>query len=179
MLKWLYLSIAVIALIVFGLLLNDLRLELKRTARTVNEQLPEILDKSRRSADALAAVSDDIRQLRDLAGAPAAGARDETLAAYADSVLDALEKSDLSIGLKPKLFGDALKDTQPAKEWVVAARKEGLWLTFRAKSKAELLDGLTKNKFGSDWYAQPPAGGEAVPLRDWLKANHPESRDVQ
>ena len=96
------------------------------------------------------------------------------MVAYADGLLDAVQRSGGTIGLKPKLIGDALKDTQPAAEWVVAARKEALWLTFRVKSKQELLERLTKNMYGSDWHIQLP-GKEPLPLAEWLKANHPES----
>jgi hypothetical protein len=153
-------------------MLNDLRVQAKRATRTLNDQLPEILDRTKRSADTLAVLSDDIRQLRDLAGAGDA-ARDKSLAAYADRVLDAVESTDATIGLKPKLIGDALKDTVPARQWVTDARKEALWLTFRAASRDELLDRLCKNKFGSEWHIQP-AGGGAVPLADWVRQHVPD-----
>jgi hypothetical protein len=173
--KWAYLILAAASVTAVLLLVNDLRLEVRRTSRTVNEKLPEILEKSRRSADAMAEVSADIRQMRDLAGAPE-GARDQTLVAYADALLDAVQASGGTIGLKPKLIGSELKDTQPAAEWAVAARKEALWLTLRVKSKQELLERLTKNMYGSEWYIQLP-GKEPQALAEWLKANHPESRE--
>ena len=61
-----------------------------------------------------------------------------------------------------------MKDTVPASEWVVDARKEALLLTFRVNSKDEFLDRLCQNKFGSDWHIQPQ-GAEAVPLAEWIK----------
>src|SRR5688500_5378531 len=154
MVKWIYLGLAVAFCAALLLMLNDLRLQVRRGAETVNSQLPEILDKTRKTADTMAVLSDDIRQLRDLAGAPD-GVRDATLAAYADDLLDAVEASGATIGLKPKLIGTELKETLPAREWVADARKEALWLTFRASSREEFLDRLCKNKFGSDWYIQP------------------------
>jgi hypothetical protein len=170
MFKWVALSIGVVAVAVFGWMVNDLRLQAKRATVTVNEKLPEILEKTRKSADTLAVLSEDIRQLRDLAGA--GDVRDASLAAYADAILDAVQASGGSVGTKGLLGGDTLKDPQPAAEWAAAARKEAIWLTFRAKSRDELLARLTETKFGSDWHLQlgtdPP-----VPLRDWI-AEHVE-----
>ena len=166
--RWLTFGVAVIAIVLFALLLNDLRLEFKRTAVAVNENLPEILDKTRKSADTLAELSEDIKQLRDLAGAT--GPRDRSLVAYADAVLDAVEKSGGTIGLKSRIGREALRDTQPAMEWVTAARKEALWLTFNAKSKEELLTRLCETKFGSEWHIELP-NQEPLALKDWLEKN--------
>jgi hypothetical protein len=144
------------------------RLQLRHTSATINEKLPSILEKTERSAAALAELSEDVGQLRDLAGAT--GPRDATLAAYADSILDRIEASDLLIGTRSKLSGK-LDDPQAAKEWTAAARKEALWLTFRAKSKVELLKRLTETKFGSEWHVQRSGGDVNVtPLREWIEA---------
>ena len=156
----------VIIALVLGWLLNDLRLQLRETAETVNAKLPSILEKTEKSAEALAELSEDVRQLRDLAGA--AGPRDASLAAYADQILDRIEATDAKIGTKGRLSGD-LADAIPAKEWVTGARKEALWLTFRAKSKDELLTRLSANKFGTEWHIQP-AGQEPVLLRQWIES---------
>ena len=159
--------------LLFAWLINDLRVQLRRTSATVNEKLPSILEKTERSATALAELSEDVRQLRDLAGAT--GSRDATLAAYADAILDRLEASGLSIGTRGKLSG-RLDDAQPAKEWVAAARKEALWLTFRAKSRSELLERLTRTKFGSEWHVQSPGPDATLQsLRAWVEAQ-PELR---
>ncbi len=190
MFKWASLGVAALFLTVLIWLLNDLRLEirhssatLRATGKTVNERLPqvaerlpEILDKTRQTTEVLAELAADIRQLKELAGV-ASTARDKNLVAYADSVLDLLEASGGSIGLTKKVFGSGLKEVRPAKEWVVGARKEALLLTVLAKSKQELLARLAKNKFGSDWYIQV-GNQEPVPLREWLKKNHPDSRDL-
>ena len=50
--------------------------------------------------------------------------------------------------LQRKLIGSGLKDLMPAAEWTTGARKEALWLSFRARSKRELLERITKNRFG-------------------------------
>ena len=160
----------------FGWMLNDLRLELKRSAATVNRNLPVILDNTRKTTDTLAEVSRDIKDLRDLAGLQDAP-RDETLVTYADEILDLVEQQrDAVIGTE-KLIGKSLSDPLRASEWVAGARKEALVLTVRAKSKHELLRRLTENKFGSAWKIQ---FGEAapVPLRDWLVENHMATADV-
>jgi hypothetical protein len=170
MFKWVTLAVATIAVAVFGWMVNDLRLQAKRATATVNENLPEILEKSRTSAQTLAVLSEDIRQLRDLAGASNGPARDRTLVAYADAILDAVESSGGSIGTKGLLSGDKLKDPQPAIEWATAARKEAVWLTFRAASRDELLQRLTQTKFGSEWIIQLP-DAQPVPLRQWIERN--------
>ena len=168
MVKWVYPALAVVVSALLLLMLNDLRVQVKRGTATVNNHLPEILDKTRRTADTVAVLSEDIRQLRDLAGGGTDRARDKTLVAFADTLLDAVESADAVVGLKPKLIGSELKDTVPAKEWVVDARKEALWQTFRVNSRSELVERLTRNKFGSEWYIQPNGAG-AVPLAEWLK----------
>lgn len=173
MVKWLSFGLAAVAVAVLLLMLNDLRVQVRRSAVTVNRNLPEILEKTRTSADTLAQVSNDIRQLRDLAGVAPEGAQDDRLVAYADAVLDLIENSGGTVGTKA-LIGDGLRDPAPAKEWAAGARKEAVWLTFRAKSRQELLTRLCETKFGSAWHMQPPGGGEPVPLEQWVKANHPD-----
>lgn len=169
MFKWSCFGLAVIAAGALGWMVNDLRTEIKQATVTVNTQLPEILDKTRQTAETVAVLAEDVRQVRDLSGA-ANIARDKTLVAYADRVLDMVEASGGSIGLKKKLLGSGLKDLTPANQWVVAARKESLWLVLRANSRDQLLERLCKNKFGSAWYIQLP-GVEPVPLRDWVVKN--------
>jgi hypothetical protein len=162
--------LGVVALVLVVILLFDLRTEFKRTGRTVNQHLPEILAKTQTSTDTLAKLSEDIRQLRDLAGAT--GPRDATLARYADDLLDRVESAtDARIGVEA-IIGKGLKDTQPAEEWTVEARKEALYLTFAAKSREELLERLTKNKFGRDWLIQEGQSGP-VRLREWLEGKRP------
>lgn len=162
--------------LLFAWILNDLRLELKRSAATVNTHLPDILDNTRRTTQTLAEVSSDIRDLRNLAGVSDTP-RDSTLVTYADSVLDLIESQNATIGTE-KLIGKELSDPVPAKEWVVGARKEAVWLTFRTKTKSELLRRLTETKFGSAWRIKI-AEEAPVPLRDWLIENHPPTAEVQ
>jgi hypothetical protein len=199
--KWACLGVATIFLIVVGWMVNDVRLEIRRstdvvrtTGQTVNEHLPTLVDRSRKATDTLAEnlpeivaktktttetlaeLAEDIRQLKELAGVSHT-ARDRNLVSYADSVLDTIEASGGKIGVKRGFGSSELKNPIPAKEWVVAARKEALLLTVLAKSQKELADRLMKNKFGSPWYLQVP-GREPTPLLEWLKANHAASRDL-
>ncbi|HEX6984067.1 MAG TPA: hypothetical protein VF170_01765 [Planctomycetaceae bacterium] len=168
--------VLLIVLVWLGWMVNDLRLELKRSAETVNQNLPVILENTRKSTETLAEVSRDIKDLRDLAGVQDAP-RDETLVAYADGVLDLVEsQADAQIGIE-KLIGKNLSDPLPAPEWVAGARKEAVWLTFRAKSKRELLDRLTESKFGSPWKIRI-GDADPVPLRDWLVENHSPTAEV-
>jgi hypothetical protein len=177
MFKWSCLAAAVLFLTSLTWMINDVRLEIRRstqmlqaTGQTVNEHLPTIVEKTRTSTETLAGLAEDIRQLKELAGVSDV-ARDKSLVLYADSVLDAIEAAGGTIGLKKALGGSGLKSASPAKEWVVAARKEALFLTAVSKSKQELLTRLVENKFGSPWYIQF-ADEEPVTLLDWLKAHH-------
>ena len=171
-LLWAYHALAIVALVVLIFLLNDLRSEFRRTGQTVNQHLPEILEKTRTSTETLAQLSADIRQLRDLAGAT--DARDATLAKYADELLDRIESADAQIGVEA-IIGSGLKEARPAKEWTADARKEGLYLALTASSRQELLERLTKTKFGRDWLIQE---GKASPVKlsDWLSAKLPATR---
>lgn len=160
----------------FGWMLNDLRYELKRSAETVNRDLPVILANTRQSTETLAEVSSDIKELRNLAGLEDAP-RDKTLATYADSILDLLEtQTDAKIGTE-KLIGTSLSDPLSAKEWVAGARKEAVVLAFRAKSRPELLERLTKSKFGTEWKIQF-ADAQPMSLRTWLVENHPPTAEI-
>lgn len=175
MFKWVCLACTIVVVIGLGWVLNDLRVELEHTSQTVNEHLPEILANVKKSTETLVMLSEDIKQLRDLAGA-SGGSRDRTLVTYADSILDFIESSDAQIGLKKKVLGSGLKSAMLATEWVVDARKEALWLTFRAKSRNELLERLCENKFGSSWFIQFD-DKDPISLIDWLKENHPETKE--
>jgi hypothetical protein len=177
MTKWFYPVLAVLVTAAVLLMLNDLRIQARRSTETINAKLPEILDKSKRTADTLAVLSEDIKKLRALAGATN-DVRDPALVDFATAVLDRIESTDAVIGLMPKLIGTELKETQPAREWVVDARKEAVLLVFRAHSREELLDRLGKNKYGSDWYIQPK-GKNPVTLSQWVKENLPAAATTQ
>lgn len=201
MFKWTCLTVAVIFLSLLLWLVNDVRLQIRRTSQvvlttgqtvnehlpvivektrtttdTVAEHLPEIVEKAQKSSETLADLSEDIRQLKELAGV-SNSTRDNSLVVYADSVLDCIEASGGTIGLKKTLGGSGLKSTSPAKEWTVSARKEALFLTVVAKSKKELLKRLTENKFGSYWYIQLE-DKSPLPLVEWLKANHAATNEL-
>lgn len=195
MFKWLCLAVAVVALGVLGWMVNDMRLEVKQNSQTLNRhlpslldrtdrvvrvldrRLPELLERTEKIAGTFAELSEDVRQLKELWAGMNAHVRDKGLVAYANSLLTLLERQEGVIGLKKRLGGKGLKSTQPVKEWVAGARKEAFFLTFLVRSRTELLNRLCKNKFGSPWYIEPP-GQEPVPLRDWLKRHHPESKDL-
>ena len=170
MFRWLCLALAAVTLAFSVWVVLDLRQDLKQTARTLNENLPQILENTNRSTETLAVLAEDMRNLRDLAGATG---RDRSLAVFADRLLDKIESSGGRIGLK-KLLGSGLKDELSAEEWAVSARKEGLWLAFRAKSQTELLERLCANKYGSTWMIR--LGNEdPQPLHDWLSKSLPET----
>ncbi|MGE0545501.1 MAG: hypothetical protein AB7O24_28470 [Kofleriaceae bacterium] len=172
MFKWACFGLAVVTIGVFGWMVNDVRTELKHTNHHVNENLPEILANAKQVTGTLAQLSKDVEGLRDLAGI-ASGPQDRSLVVYADSVLDFLEQQTGQVGLE-KVIGGGIKDAVSVQDWVQSARKEAVWLSFRASTKAELLDRLAKNKFGSAWQFVS-ATGERIPLIDLVRKNHPGS----
>ena len=178
MFKWCCLGLAALIVAVLGWMVNDLRQELKRSTQSLNERLPEILDNVKQGSESLRKVSEDLKQLRNLAGV-SEKSRDQTLSVYYDSLLDFIQASAGQIG-KKKLFGRSLSDAEPAEQWVVGARQEAVFRTMitRTKSRQDVLDHLCNSWRGSDWYIQL-AGQEPQKLIDWLRANHPETRDVE
>lgn len=193
MFKWVCLALASVFLLVVLWMLNDVRLEVRRHGQAVSEHLPDIVAKTRqttdlvaerlptlvekteKTADTLAELAEDVQQIKELAGVSNT-ARDKNLVAYANSVMETLEASNASVGVT-KTLGSGLKNLQPAKEWVVAARKEALLLTLLATSKQELVRRLATTKFGGSWMLQFD-GMEPVPMLDWLKANHPQTKEL-
>jgi hypothetical protein len=175
--RWACLALALIAVSTALWMLNDARLAMKGTARTVDKSLPPILQNVRRSSEVVAALAKDIQRLRDLAGVTNK-ARDRSLVIYADSILDLVAKQPGQIGLTKKVFGSGLKSLRPVQAWVQAARKEALWLSFRANSKRELLERLCHNKWGSKWILAVP-GQKPIPLMDWLRRHHPPTTKLR
>jgi hypothetical protein len=191
MFKWSCLGAAAVGLAVVLWMLNDVRLETQRAVRTINDNLPEIVaktktgtdvvathlpeivDKTRKTTTTLAELAEDVRQLKDLAGLSAT-VRDQGLVAYADSVLEFLENAPIKIGTK-KLVGKGLSDPTPAKDWCVAARKKAVLLMTISRSKQDFLTRLGDKVLGTQWYVQEGAG-EPMLLVDWLRAHHPDSK---
>lgn len=177
--KWLCLLAAVAVAGFLCWSVNDLRLELKettatikQTAETLDSDLPRILANTRASTETLSVLSQDVKNLRQLAGT-AGGNRDESLVLYADSLLNLIAKQDAKIGRK-KLIGRKLNDPVPAKEWVVGARREAVVQAFRVRSKQEMLDKLGKTVTGGHWYIEF-ADADPQPLIDWAKQKHPQT----
>ncbi|HEX3149641.1 MAG TPA: hypothetical protein VHR66_16315, partial [Gemmataceae bacterium] len=164
MFKWICLGVAVVFLGFIGWVAYDIRNDIHRSAETVQksgqavnehlpaivqkshevsavvtENLPTIVEKTRTTTDTLAELSEDVKQLKELAGLTG-GTRDQNLVAYAESVLNLIDQSGGTIGLKKTLGGSGLKNQVPAKEWVVGARKEAVFLTLVVKSSAASHD---------------------------------------
>ncbi|MBL4847433.1 MAG: hypothetical protein JKY65_18095 [Planctomycetes bacterium] len=168
---WACLTVAALALGYLCWAVEDLRQEAKTSSQAVNAHLPQILEKVEGASATLKEVADDLKKLRDLAGA--SGPRDKSLAVFADRLLDLLEAAPVKLGLE-KMIGKELKNLLPAAAWVRDARKEALWLTFRAKSKAELFERLCKNKFGSDWIVELAEGKQS--LANWFAERDAEAK---
>ena len=175
--RWTTLGLAIVAVSVALWMLNDARRAVKLTAAAVNESLPPIMRNVRQSSGVIAALAKDIQRLRNLAGVTNK-ARDKSLVVYADGILDLLSKQRGQMGLTKKLLGSGLKRLRPLEGWVQAARKEALWLTFRANSKQELLHRLCHNKWGSQWMLALE-GAQPVALIVWLRRHHPPTAQLK
>jgi hypothetical protein len=147
----------------------------QKTSETVAAHLPMVVERIDTTTETLAELAEDIRQLKQLAGLTGKP-RDEGLVAYANSLLNAIAATKGVVGTR-KVIGKGLTGTRPAAEWVVAARREALFQVLFVSSKKEMLDRLTKTKLGWSWYLELP-GKPAVPLADWARANHAESKDL-
>ena len=156
MFKWIALGAVCTFLAVLTWMVNDMRLHVRRTSTAVTEMVSEL--------------AADVRTVKQtLARIPLVRA-DAELAAYANSVLSAVEQSGARVGVKATL-GRGLKKSVPAQEWVVGARREAALLTRISRSKKDVLAKLTTNVFGAPWLLE--SGGERVPMLDWLRKNHP------
>ncbi len=199
MFKWACLLVATAFLGFVAWVLNDVRLEVRRTSNnlnatseSINENLPPILEKTRKATDAL---GDDIPQIvtrtRDVSetvGELAADLRkmktamarlkterDPDLTDYADSILDFVGQTDALVGAKPLVsLGSALQNPVPAKAWAASARNEAVLATIINKSKLGVLTSMTSNAVGQPWYVQ--FGNRRELMLDWLKAQHPETK---
>ena len=158
-------------------MINDLRLHVRRSVDTVNHDLPQILEKTHQTAENLALLSQDVKQLRELVVGDEKS-RDNNLVTYETELLRAIANSGGKIGVK-KTLSSGLGEAVPAKEWVVRERKTALWDLARARSKADLLDRVGhSNLLGRTWYIET-ASKEILPLIEWAKVNHPASRELE
>ncbi|MFQ3593680.1 MAG: hypothetical protein SNJ82_10935 [Gemmataceae bacterium] len=197
MLKWAYFGLTSLFVIATLVMLNDMRLQVRASARPlaqvgelleanlpslvettrqnadlIADHLPEVVERTRSAAEVLGELAEDIRQLKELAGLTQ-NPRDKNLIAYADSVLNCIESAGGVIGVS-KNVGGGIKNTAPVKEWISSARKEALFLTLLVRSKKEMATRLTRTKLGFHWWIQPPGQGP-MRLIEWLRAHHPET----
>jgi hypothetical protein len=177
MFKWCWLTVAVIVGGALLWMVNDLRVQARLTVDSVNRNLPEILEKTRSTADTMATLSQDIKQLRELVVGDGAS-RDGNIVAYESEILSLIENSGGKIGVK-KMLGGGLSDPVPAREWVTRERKAALWDLARSRSKADLLTRIGHSAvLKRAWYIDT-GGRETTALVDWVKGNHPASRELE
>ena len=164
--KWVCFSVAVVISLAFAWMINDIRVHTRQT-----------LEKVKVSAEIAADVSQDVKALRKLAGIGGA-AGDTRLTDYANEVMDLIDSAPTAnIGVL-KNGDNKLKDPVPLKEWSRGARKEAVLLVLRAKSEADILRGLCRSKWGSNFGIQ--VGNEPpVTLEQWLKDRHAPSKDLK
>lgn len=198
MFKWVCLGVGVAFLAAVLWMVNDIRTQVRRSGEVVhragevvNQDLPEIVRRSRetsevvsghmpqvvervdRTTEVMAELTEDVKQLKELAGLGKAP-RDKGVVAYAEGVLKFIESSGGEVGTK-KTVGTGLKNVRPAAEWAHEERREAVFLAVLGKSKQQMLDGIGKTKLGFSWYIQWP-GKKPVRLVDWLRENHAETK---
>jgi hypothetical protein len=145
--------------------------EIGRTTRTLNKDLPGIVENTRATAEAVARITEEMNQFRKLVGGSDRPA-EEGLPVYANSLLEFIQASGGKVGLRNPL-GRGLVLEQPADRWVMFARSQALALVFIARNRADYL-----NTLAGSYYIQ--VGDEAAkPLKEWLRANHPLSKELK
>src|SRR5262249_51165853 len=145
------------------------------TSEIVTKNLPRVIDRVDRTTEVMVGLAEDVRQLKELAGLTNAP-RDKGVTAYASSVLEKIASSGGVVGVR-KTMGKGLKNTVPAAEWVAGERREALFLVVLGRSRKEMLKAIVTTKLGFSWYIQLP-GQEPVKLLDWLRENHPPTKEL-
>jgi hypothetical protein len=192
--KWVCLLVAVIALSVFGWMLNDIRLQVHRTAEKADnlaekadKQLPAILNNAERvsaqldkhlpviladaesAVDSLSAASQDLDLTRGLLGRGPGAPSDEKLATYGESILGLIARQpDATIGVVQPSPGAGLKKPVPAKAWAAAHRGDPRILSTFAASEPEVLHGLARTFSAAPLHIQLPGQVPRL-LADWLQ----------
>jgi hypothetical protein len=227
MFKWLCLLVAVVALAVFGWMVNDLRMEVKALALkadrladktedlvaktdsqlpsilaqaekattqlgrhlpriltqtekatdTINTQLPTLLANSEAAIDNIADLSSSFKQYKGLMGIVHVASQNKSLFSYGAGLLSFLGGHNASIGVKKPGSTGPLRQSMPAKSWASAAANDVHFLSLFAKTKEDMLHGLTRSNSVAALHIQV---GQQQPrlLADWLKETHPDSKDV-
>lgn len=179
---WLCFVTALLVAAGFAWMVNDLRVTSKATmahAKETMETAKETLDKVKISAEVGAEISKDLKALRKLAGVGGTGANNG-FSDYANEVLDLIDAvgaGNAKIGILKK--GDTkLKDPVPMEEWSASAHREAVLLVLTSKSKAAILKGICRNKWGAEFGIQ--VGNEPpVTLEKWVKDRHAPSKDLK
>lgn len=182
--RWVCFGFAAVCTVAALWMLNDVRTKVN----TRTEKLPELIENSRQATATLKELSQDIKDLRTLAGA-ATGNRDASFVRYATDVLTLIESEgkDCKIlhGKSENTTGKVLngvkklvkgEDTPvPVEEWLRSARKEAVYRVFMAKSKQQLLHDLCTTTLGEPFLIENKEG-QVQPLEEWVKERHEPSR---
>lgn len=163
MFKWTCFLVGSILGIVALWMLNDIR------AHT-QEQLVKIGEIATVGVE----VSKDVQRLRKIGGLTKG---DPELGDYTISVLEFIDEH-----AKDGKISDnkEMKKAEKLSEWMVNARKEALMLVFKEKSKEDILYKLSTTAplpKRHPWFIQV-AGAAPVSLEEWIRSNHPESKDL-
>jgi hypothetical protein len=153
-----------------------------RAATSIDTHLPRLILVSEKAMDNLADLSENFRQYQRLMGVVHAAKQNKELLTYGTGVLNLIEGQKATIGVSRPSGAtskdEPMKHALPAKEWVSAARKDAPFLSLIASSRLDMLNGLTRT------YSPAPLSiqiGKEAPrlLADWIRDNHPESKDLK
>jgi hypothetical protein len=142
--------------------------EITRASKTINKDLPDIVKNTRASTKALAKLTEELNQFRKLAGGTDRPA-EEGLSAYANGLLELIQKAGGKVGLKNPL-GTGLLFDQAAEKWVELVRPQALALIFLAKNRSDYLNKLAGT------YSIQVGDKQPRPLKEWIRENHPPSK---
>jgi uncharacterized phage infection (PIP) family protein YhgE len=160
--------------------LTTLLADSNQAVSTINARLPRIMDKTEQSVDNLAQLSEDLKQSKELLGSINSIRQNKDLATYAVSLLSLIQgQRQATIGSKKQETDKEMKPVAKAQDWAKSAGRDANFLSLIAKSKGEVLDRLTKSASGAPLYIQMAEKAAPVLLQTWLKANHPESKNLE
>jgi hypothetical protein len=150
----------------------------EQAATTINSHLPRLLASSETAIDNLSELSDSFKQYKGLMGMVHVATQNKDLLSYGSGILSWVRQQNVTIGVKKPGSDQELKRPTTAKDWAEAAQKDVHFLSLASASKAEVLHGLAKTNAAVAWHVQ--VGDQAPrPLADWVRENHPDSKDVK
>lgn len=151
----------------------------EKATTILTADLPKLVITSEAALTSVAELSDSFGQYKGLLGIVHAPSQKPSLMSYGASLLGFLGgTTNATVGQKKPGTNGPLTKTMPASEFAAAATKDLNFFGVAGSSKADVLHGIAKTASPSPWHIQV---GDAAPkpLADWVKENHPDSKDMK